>query len=185
MRTAVLLGRTREIGTPRRRRAAGPDELVARLDLRGEELVLEVPGRDADSLHELHDLLRFGDVPRERLLAGDPLQLALALLDRGDDLLDVLQTRVVRPRQPDRIDVGIDHHVGNRLVGLRVADVQLARELCGGRSVLRVRAPDAANIAVPNGGPSTQMELRVESAPDEPHPETLPAHCLSALFMRS
>src|SRR5688572_766936 len=106
MRPAVLLRCTREIWAACRRRAASPNELVARLHLGSEELILQIARGDADALDQLHDLLRLGDVPRQRLLARDPLELPFFLFDRGDDLLDVLETRVVGPRQPDRIDGG-------------------------------------------------------------------------------
>jgi hypothetical protein len=70
-------------------------------------------------------------------------------------------------------------------MSVSVADVELARELRGAGGVLRVRAPDAANVTVANRRPSAQMELRVESAADEADTQTLSTHCVSALFMRS
>ena len=66
-------------------------------DLRREELVLEVAVLEPDALHQLGDLLRLGDVARERLLAGDAVQRPAPALDRVDDLLDVLDARLVRP----------------------------------------------------------------------------------------
>ena len=58
VRTAVLLGRAREIRTAGRRRAARPEQRRARLDLRREDLVLEIAVREPDALHEL-DAPRF------------------------------------------------------------------------------------------------------------------------------
>src|SRR5579864_4327586 len=74
MRAAVFLCRPREVRPACSRRAARPDELLPSLDVRREELILEIPCLHADALGELHDLLRFGDGAAERLLAGDALQ---------------------------------------------------------------------------------------------------------------
>ena len=127
VRAAVLLGGAREIGTTRRRRAARPEQLAPRLDLRREQLVLEISVRDPGSLHQLGDALRLGHVSRQRLLARDALERSLPALDRVHDLLDVLDARLIRPRQPDRVDRRIGDHVGDRRVRLRVADVERAR----------------------------------------------------------
>src|SRR5688500_13441948 len=75
VRSAMLLRRTREIWAAGCRRAAGPDELVTRLHLRSEELILQIACGHPDALDELHHLLRLGDIPRQRLLARDPLEL--------------------------------------------------------------------------------------------------------------
>jgi hypothetical protein len=100
------------------------------------------------------------------------------------ELLDVLQARVVRSRKPNRIDRGVGHHVGDRGVGLRVANVEVARERRGGGRVLRVRTPDAAHVGVAHGRPSAQVKLGVESTADKPDAESR-AHRVSALVMRS
>src|SRR5262250_3058605 len=71
VRSAVLLGRAREIGPAGRGRPAGPQEVFPRLDLRSEDLVLEVAMREVDAPNELEHLFRFGDIAGERLLAGD------------------------------------------------------------------------------------------------------------------
>src|SRR5580698_2093106 len=52
MRTAVLLRGASEIRPARGRHAARPQQLLPRLDVRREKLVLEIPGRNANALRE-------------------------------------------------------------------------------------------------------------------------------------
>src|SRR6185437_3174341 len=96
VRAAVLFGCAREIGTSGRRRAARPEKCASRLHLRRKDLILEIAVRDARTRDEIANLLRLGDVARQRLLAGDAAELALAALDRVHDLFDVLDARVIR-----------------------------------------------------------------------------------------
>src|SRR5690349_4525788 len=105
---------------------------------------------ETDALHHLRYALRFGDIAREWLLTGDAPEIALATLDRLDDLLDVLDAGVIRSREPDRVDARIGDHVGNRLERFALADVELVRVRRGGGGVFPVRAPDAADVAVAN-----------------------------------
>ena len=58
-----------------------------------------------------------------------PLSVPLPRSIACDDLLDVLDARVVRAGEPDRVDRRIGDHVGDRRIRLRLADVELAREL--------------------------------------------------------
>src|SRR5678815_3892719 len=92
VRTGVFLGRARQIRSPRGRRAARPQQCLAGLDVRREELVLEIAGRNTNRLRD----------------------------------------RSIRTAPPD---------------------VDVARELGGGSGVLRIRAPDAEDVAVPNAAP--------------------------------
>src|SRR6185312_16897702 len=147
--------------------AAGPDELLSRLDVRREQLVLEVAGRYADALHELDQLLRFRHSPPERLLTRDSLQLALSALHRGDDLLHVGKARLIGPAEPDRFDGGVGHHLANGLVRLRVADADIPRELRRRRGIRWVRAPHAEHIGVTHAAPALDVEARVESRADK------------------
>src|SRR5688572_12164795 len=167
VRPTVLLGGTGEVGPPGVRRAPGPDERLARLDLWREELVLEVSRGDTEAPNELDHLLRFGNVAGERLLAGDPFELALPGLHRADDLLDVLDPRVVRPAEPDRVDRRVGDHVGDGRVCLRLADVVLSRQLGGRRRVLSVRTPDSADVRGAHGLKSLDVKPGVEPAADE------------------
>src|SRR3954466_15547377 len=167
VRSAVLLGRAGQIWASRRRGAARPEQHATALHVWREDLVLEIAGREPDALHQLVDLLRFGDVAREWLLAGDAPEIALAALHRLDDLLDVLDAGVIGPGEPDRIDVRVGNHVGDRLVRLALADVELVRIRCRRRGVLPVRAPDAADVAVTDSRPAEHVELRVEARADE------------------
>jgi hypothetical protein len=47
--------------------------------------------------------------------------------DCVDDLLDVFDAAVIRPRDPERLDRGIGDHLANRGIRLRLADVKLPR----------------------------------------------------------
>src|SRR5512142_2795087 len=102
VRTAVFFGGAREIWAAGGRGASCPNELSSRFDLRREQLVLEIARRESHALHQFAHALRLGDVARERLLARETDERALATLDRVDDLLDVLDARVIGPGQPDR-----------------------------------------------------------------------------------
>src|SRR5687767_6216831 len=122
MRPAMLLGRAREIRTSRRCRAARPQQVSPSLDLGCEDLVLEVPEWNTESLRHLDDALCLGNVACERLFAGDSLERTTAAFDRDNDLLEVLDPRVVWPGHPDRVDRWIGDHVGDRRIRLCVAD---------------------------------------------------------------
>ncbi len=128
---------------------------------------------DSRALDEIAHLDRFGDVPRQRLLARDSGERAFAALDRVDDLLDVLDARVIRPGEPDRVDRRIGDHVGDRRIWFRVADIEVAGELRGRRGVLLVRTPDAEDVGVAHRAKGLQVEARVESAADERDAEPL------------
>src|ERR1019366_7716259 len=78
VRAAVLLGGARELRAAGSRHAARPEQFLPGLDVRCEQLVLQVSRRNADALHELDYLLRLRHGPAERLLAGDALERALA-----------------------------------------------------------------------------------------------------------
>ena len=125
------------------------------------------PCAKPDTLHQLGDALRFGDVSRQRLLARDALERSLAALDRVDDLFDVLDARLIRSGQPDRVDRRIGDHVGDRRVRLRVADVERARQLGRRRRVLLVRAPDAEHVGIAHGAKRLHVKARIEAAADE------------------
>src|SRR5690606_12390281 len=132
-----------------------------------------------DTLDELDDALRLRDVARERLLAGEALQLAPAALDRVDDLLDVLDTAVVRAGEPDRLDRRVRDHVGDRCVRLRLSDIELARGRRGSFCVRCRRAPEAEHIAAAHALPRAQVEVSVEATANEPHTQGTAVHRLS------
>ncbi len=137
VRTTVLFCCACEIWTSSGRRAARPDQRSAGLDLRGEQLVLQVAVHQSNALDELEDLCGFGDVAGEWLFACDCLESSPATLNRVDDFLDVLDAREVGAEQPDRVDRGIGDHVGDGVVRARIADVERARERRGCCCVLR------------------------------------------------
>src|SRR3954469_8565990 len=87
MRAAVLLGGACEVRTASQSCAAGPDKLAPASDVRREQLVLEVPGVEAHTLHQINHFLRFGDVSRERLFAGEAAKRSCPAFNGVDDLL--------------------------------------------------------------------------------------------------
>jgi hypothetical protein len=176
---SLPLRRAREIRASHRRRPAGPDHLLAAHGHRSEDLVLEVAGVEA--LRELDDLLRFLHVPRERLLAGDAEELALAGVD---DLLDRLKPHVVGAADPDGVDVRGLHHVGDGLVGLRLAHAQVARELRGGFGLLHRPAADAEHVRVADADERLDVEPAVEPGPDDADPQPL-GHSLPSNWSNS
>src|ERR1019366_4984594 len=151
-------------------------QLLPCLDMRCEELVLQISRRHADALHEADDLLCLGDIAAERLFAGDALQRALAALHRGDDLLDVLDARVVRAAEPDRVDRMIRDHFGYGAMGPGVAHADVARKFRRRRRVLRVGAPHSANSGTAHAAPGEDVKARVEAGADEAYAESI-RHC--------
>src|SRR5690606_24240914 len=180
VRAAVLLGCAREIRPAGDGRAAGPDELAARLDLRREQLVLEVAAIELHALHQLCDAFRLGDVPSERLLACDAAQRTLPCPYGLDDLLDVLDACAVRTAQPDRVDARVGDHLADRAVCACSADLELARERRGCFRILPRRAVDAEYVRITDAGKRADVELRVEAAADEADTETV-AHAFSMM----
>ncbi len=173
MRPAVLLRRARQIRSPRELCPAGPEQRPSRLHLRREELVLEIPRLEPRPPCQRRHLLRLGDIPRQRLLAGEPDQLTPPALDGVDDLLHVLDAGVIGSTEPDRVDTGIGHHRLDRLVRRRVAQVELARHPCRRCGVAGVGAPHAQHIAIAHLLECAQMELCVEPAADDPDAQAL------------
>jgi hypothetical protein len=106
VRPGVLLGGAREVGPAGEPRAALPQQLPPVLDVRAEELVLEVAVRESGAPHQREQVLGLGHGARERLLARHAPQRAAPALDRVDERLDVLDARVVGPADPDRVDGG-------------------------------------------------------------------------------
>src|SRR5688572_3390746 len=185
----MFLGCAGEVGTPCRGCAACPQQLLACLDVRREELVLEIAGFHANATdHEVH-ALRFGNIARERLLTRDALQLTAAAMNRIDDLLDVLDARMVRAAQPDRVDVLVHHHFGDGCVGLRRTYVEFARQAGRRRSVRRMGTPYSDDVGIANAAPGLQVKTGVEATADERDAEALGSHelwdCRSSELPRS
>jgi hypothetical protein len=168
-----MFRRARQVGAARRRRATRPEQRVTRFDLWREHLILEVAVGDPDLFRQREDLLRLGDIAGEWFLAGDAFQLALAAIDGVDDLLEVLDARLVGSRHPDCIDSGIGDHLGDRRIRSGITDVEVARVRGGGGRVLLVRAPDPEHVGVADTLHSAHVELRVEAAADESDAESL------------
>jgi len=184
MRSAMFLGGAGEIRPSGRRGATRPGQGMARLDLRCEQLVLQVAVRDPRAVDQRQHALGFRDRAPQRLLAGDALEIPASSLHGVDDFFDVLEPPMVGPGQPERVDGGIRNHVANRSEWFRVADVETTRALgCGGRMGVR-RAPDTEHVGVANRSERLQVESRVETAADEADTET-PAFCAHALVPSS
>src|SRR5512133_784304 len=83
VRTAVLLCGAREIRPPCERRTACPDELLPTSDVGSEKLVLEIARVESHARCESSNLLRFGNIAGERLLACEALQVRAAFYRRN------------------------------------------------------------------------------------------------------
>ena len=97
MRPTVLFGGTGEVRSPGERGAAGPEDGATVLDLRREDLILEVPVIECGSLHESGDVHRLRDIAGQRLLARDAHEPPESVLHGVDDGLDILHPGKVRP----------------------------------------------------------------------------------------
>ena len=175
VRPAVLFRGAREIWPAGERRAPCPHDRPPLGHRRREQLVLQVAVREPRFFHELGDALRLGDVTRERLLAGDALERPFAARHGVYDLLHVLDPGLVRPAQPQRVDRGVRHHVGDRAMRLGGAEVEpprLRRHVLG---VLAVRAPYAEHVGIAHGLQPLQVEPGVEAAAHEPDSQALVA----------
>src|SRR5690606_14962128 len=122
--------------------------------------------------HQPGNLLGLGDVARQRLFTRDALQRALARADGVDDLLDVLDARMVGTAQPDGVDRGIGDHGGDALEGPGLAYAKVAREARGARGILWIGAPDAKHVGVADALPALDVKPRVEAGTDESNAET-------------
>src|SRR2546423_2607027 len=92
---AVLFGRARQVWPARQLGPPRPEQRAPRLDLRREDLVLEVARRQPDFLDELHDPLRLRDIACERLFTRNAQELAFPALDRADHLFHVFDAGVI------------------------------------------------------------------------------------------
>ena len=160
-------------GRPVVARAARPDQRAPCLDLRREELVLEVAVCESGAPDELDDPLRFGDGARQRLLAGDAAQRAATALEGVDDLLDVLDAPVVGAGEPEGVDARGRRPCrrSTRTASRRRRRAARARR-GGGRRSGRVRAPHAAHVGVAHRAERLHVKARVEAAADEADAET-------------
>jgi len=84
-----------------------------------------------------------------------------------DDLLDVLDARLVGAAEPEGIDRRVGDHLGDALVGARGADVEVAGELRGTGGIGLVRRPDAEDIGIAHPLPGLDVEAGVEAGTDE------------------
>src|SRR2546422_495268 len=92
------------------------------------------------------------------------------------DLFHVLDAGVVPAAQPERVDLRVRHHLGDRAVRVRLTEVEVARQ--GGRllGVLWGRAPHPAHVRIAHRLEGVQVEPRVEAAADEPDAESTSCH---------
>ena len=149
------------------RRAARPQQFVPGLGVRREQLILEIARLQAHAPGEVTHALRLRHVARQRFLAGESTQRSLAGADRVDDLLDILDPRLIRSTEPDGIDRGVGHHVGDRPVCFRFADIQFPRQRCSTLGTFPRRTPDTEDISITDSAKRLNMEARVEPAADE------------------
>jgi len=167
----VLLGRPSEVGPPGVGGAAGPEKRAAGLDLRREDLILEIAGLESRAADERKHALRLGDIAGQRLLTGDAGEIGVAPHDRVGELLHVFHAGLVRPADPDRVDVRVHHHLADRTERPAGTDVEPAG--IGGRGfrILAIRAPHPADFAVANPTKGLHVESGVEAGADEANAE--------------
>ena len=185
MRAAVLLRGAREVRPAGELGAPGPEQRAAHFHLWRKELVLEIARPESRPTRQPRHRLRLGDIPCQRLLTCQPDQLAPAALDGIDDLLDVLDARMIGTAEPNGVNVGIGHHRFDRLVRRGVAQVELTSHPRRGCGVARVRAPDAQHIAIAHLLKGAQVKLRVETAADDPDSQSLGSLHLRPPYFRS
>src|SRR6185312_15828152 len=176
VRATVFFGCAREIRASGSRCAATPDQRPAGLDLRREQLILQIAVHQSNALDELEDRCGFRDVACEWLFARDCLESAPATLDRADYLPDVLDAGEVGAEQPDRVDRGIGNHVGDGIVRAGISNIERARERRGRGCVLTVRTPDSEYVRVAHSDERLEVEPGDETAANEADAESVAAH---------
>ena len=140
VRPAVLLGRAREIRTTRRRGAARPEERASRLDVRREELILEIARA---SVRRARRARARASLRRRCAPSGFshamPSERALPRLDRARR--SPRRSRCARDSdrrsRSRRCGIG-DHLRDRRRTRLARADVEIARERRDALGALRV-----------------------------------------------
>jgi len=152
VRSAVLFSGAGEIRPAGERSASRPDQLFAACDLRREELILEVPRIEPDTLCQTRDGPRFGDIPREWFLACESEQLTVSVPNRRYDLFDVGDARLVGAAEPDCVDARVCDHRADRSVRFCVAHLESTCQCRSRRRVSRIRAPDAEHVGVTDSG---------------------------------
>jgi hypothetical protein len=163
----MLLGGPGEIGRAGQGRPAGPDDLLAADDRRGEDLVLEIAVEQARFRGEFEHSLGLPDVAPERLLAGHTHEFGLAGDDGVMDLLHDLPARVVRGADPDRPDARVGGHGRDGPVGLGLADAERPGQGAGLTGPLAVGIEDAQDVGVTDPHPGTDVEAGDETAADD------------------
>src|SRR5439155_23680415 len=93
---------------------------------------------------------------------------------------NVLDTAVVRPAEPDAVDLRRGQKILERGEGAAVANSQRAGQRRSFLRALAIRAPDAAHVGVAHGLPCAHVEFCDESASDEADAQPLARHRLLA-----
>ena len=167
---AVLLGGAGQVRPAGEGGAAMPQQLAPPGDGRREDLVLQVAVGEAGLGRERTHPLRLGDGAGKGLLAGHPTQRR-SRTHGGHHRFQVLDARVVRPAQPDRIDGRVGGHRLDRGERPGVAHVELTGQRCRLFGVLAAGAPAPAHVGVPHPDHRPDVEAGDEPAADEPDAE--------------
>ena len=125
----VLLGGAGQVRPSGRRSATRPGQRHARLDLRCEQLVLQVAVRDPGAVDERQRMRSASATVRPNGFSqAMPAESPASSLRRRRRFPRCSRARRwLGPVEPERVDGGIRNHVANRSVGFRLADVETTR----------------------------------------------------------
>src|SRR5262249_18470141 len=121
---------------------------------------------------------RFGNITGKRLFARQASERTASLLNRGDDLFDIFDARMIGAANPDGINRRIRSHLGDGAVDFRFADIQKGSKLCSFGSVFLVRAPNAAHISVTDSHKRLHVKPCIETTADDSNSEPVLTHLL-------
>jgi hypothetical protein len=167
----MLLGRARQIRAAADRHGTPPDDVLAALHRRREQLVLEIAMEQTGILGEPQHLARFGQRAAERLLAANADQLGAARFHGAMDPVHDLEPGEVRRQDPYGIDLTRSQHRFERRIRLARTEferVGRARERFAPR---RRRAVDGGHRDMADRDQRLEMEIGIEAGADHADPQ--------------
>ena len=135
MRTTVFLGGPRKIRPACERNTSAPNDIAACGNGRCKKLIFEISVTESDAFYQLNDSCCLSHIPRQWFFAGQTFKRSAPAFNRRHDLFDILDTRVIRPAEPDGLDFGIGNHVADRAIDSGLTDIERVREEAAARGV--------------------------------------------------
>lgn len=176
MGAAVLLGCPRQIRPAGHRCSPAPDQCSTNLNLGSEHLVLQVAVRDARGPHQLGYPQCFGNVPGQRLLAGNAQQRGGATAYPVANFFHVLDSGVVGAAEPYCLNGRIRYQVADGIVRTGWTYIESSCQIRRVTSVLPAGTPDTEDIGITDAGKRLEVEAGVKATTDNPDSQPYVRH---------